>query len=136
MTDLQYSVLLRNAKLDAIEVRLGTAPKMYIRTGAQPANCAAGDSGTVLATLTLPSDWMNAAASGSKTLLGTWEDTAADAAGDAAHFRIFDSGDSACEMQGDITATSGGGDIEVDNITFAIGQQFTITAFTITCGNA
>src|SRR4029450_3466521 len=86
---IQLSDTVRNARLDAIETAIGTSAVLKIRTGAQPANVATADSGTVLATLTLPSDWMNAAATGSKTLLGTWQDTAADAAGTAGPFRIY-----------------------------------------------
>jgi hypothetical protein len=39
-------------------------------------------------------------------------------------------------MQGTVTATGGGGDMQVDNVSFAAGQQFTVTAFTLTDGNA
>ena len=35
-----------------------------------------------------------------------------------------------------VTATGGGGDMTVDTITFVAGQVFTITAFTLTAGNA
>lgn len=133
---IQLSTTVRNARLDAIESTIGTTPILRIRTGAAPANCATADSGTVLATLTLPSDWMAAAATGSKAKAGTWEDTSADADGTAAHFRIYDSGGTTCHLQGTITATSGGGDMEVDNTSFATGQSFTITTFTLTDGNA
>jgi hypothetical protein len=39
-------------------------------------------------------------------------------------------------MQGSVTATGGGGDLIVDNVSFAAGQQFTITSFSLTAGNA
>lgn len=133
---LQYSTTLRNNQLDQIESTIGTAPILRIRTGAAPANCAAADSGTVLATLTLPSDWMAAASSGSKAKSGTWQDSSADATGTAAHFRIYDSGDTTVHMQGTVTATGGGGDLQVDNTSFATGQNFTISTFTISAGNA
>lgn len=133
---IQLSTAVRNARLDQIESTISTSPILTIRTGAQPANCAAANSGTVLATITLPSDWMAAAASGAKAKSGTWEDTSADAAGTAAHFRIHDSGGSTCHIQGSVTATGGGGDLTVDNVVFAVGQDFTITAFTLTDGNA
>ena len=132
---LQLSTSVRNARLDQIEATIGTAPIVEIRTGAAPANCAAADSGTVLATLTLPSDWMAAAASGSKAKSGTWQDSSADATGTAAHFRLKDSGGSTCHLQGTVTATGGGGDLTVDNTSFAAGQSFTITAFTLTDAN-
>lgn len=133
---LQYSVTVRNAQLDAIETAIGTSAVLKIRTGAAPANVAAADSGTVLATLNLPSDWMAAASSGSKAKSGTWEDTSADATGTAAHWRLYASDGTTCHAQGTVTATGGGGDMTVDNTSFAAAQAFTITGFTITAGNA
>lgn len=133
---LQYSVTVRNAQLDAFETAIGTSAVIKIRTGAAPANCAAADSGTVLATINLPSDWMAAASSGSKAKSGTWEDTSADATGTAAHFRVYASDGTTVHMQGTITATGGGGDMTLDNTSIASGQTVTITSFTITAGNA
>jgi hypothetical protein len=133
---LQLSVAVRNARLDAIETAIGTAPLLKIRSGAAPATCATADSGTVLATCTLPSDWMAAASSGSKAMSGTWSDSSADNAGTAAHFRIYDSAGTTCHMQGTVTATGGGGDMEVDNTSFAAGQQFSVTSFSLTDANA
>jgi hypothetical protein len=133
---LQQSVAVRNARLDAIETAIGASAIMKIRTGTVPASCATADSGSVLATLNLPSDWMAAAAGGSKAYNPTWADNSADAAGTAGHFRIYASDGTTCGMQGTVTATGGGGDLTVDNTNFAAGQQFTITGFTITAGNA
>lgn len=129
---LQLSTAYRNALLDQFESTVGTSAVLEIRTGAQPANCAAAASGTVLSTLNLPSDWMAAASGGSKAKSGTWEDTSADANGTAAHFRIWDSGKTTCHMQGSVTATGGGGDLTVDNTSFAAGQDFVVTGFTLT----
>lgn len=133
---LQYSVAVRNAKLDAVETTIGVSAVLKIRTGAPPANVAAADTGTVLATLNLPSDWMNAAASGTKDKAGTWQDTSADATGTAAHFRLYASDGTTAHAQGTVTATGGGGDMTVDNTSFASGQSFTVTTFTLTAGNA
>jgi hypothetical protein len=133
---LQLSTTVRNARLDTIESTIGTSPILKIRTGAAPADCGTADSGTVLATLTLPSDWMAAASSGSKAKSGTWQDSSADASGTAAHFRIYDSGGTTCHIQGTVTATGGGGDLTVDNTSFAAAQSFTINSFTLTDGNA
>ena len=130
----QFSTAARNAALDAIETAAGTAPTLTIRTGAVPANCAAARSGTVLATLVLPSDWLAAASGGTKGIAGTWQDTSADAAGTAAHFSIDQGG--TCHIQGTVTATGGGGDMTLDNVVIALLQQVTITAFTLTAGGA
>jgi len=109
---------------------------LKIRTGAPPANCAAADSGTVLATMTLPSDWMAAAGSGSKAKSGTWEDTQADAAGTAGHYRIYASDGTTCHIQGTVTATGGGGDMTLDNAVLAVNQDVIVTSYSHTEGNA
>lgn len=132
---VQLSVPSRNARLDAIETAVGTAPKLQLRTGAAPANCAAADSGTLLAELTLPSDWMAAAAAGAKALAGSWTGSGA-AAGNAAHFRLKDSAGTTCHMQGTVTATGGGGDLTLDNVSIAVAQAVQITSFNLTDGNA
>jgi hypothetical protein len=133
---LQYSVAVRNARLDVVESTIGTTPILRIRTGAPPADCAASRTGTVLAAATLPSDWMAAASGGTKALSGSWQDAIADAAGTAAHFEIMDSAGSVCHAQGTVTVTGGGGDMTVDSVGFTPGQTFTVTSFTLTAGNA
>jgi len=131
---VQLSVAVRNARLDAIETTIGATAVLKIRSGSVPADCATADAGTVLATLTLPSDWMAAASSGSKAKSGTWQDTSADATGTAAHFRIYDSGGTVCGLQG--TVGVGSGDLQVDSVSFTAGQSFSITGFTLTDANA
>ena len=132
---IQLATSARNAMLDAIETDTGTSAILKIRTGAQPANCAAADAGTVLATLNLPSDWMAAASSGAKAMSGTWQDASADGSGTAAHFRLYKSDGTTCIMQGTVTATGGGGDMTVDNTSFAATQPFNVTGFTLTAPN-
>lgn len=131
---LQFSEAVRNAMLDQIEATIGASAVMKIFSGSAPASCAAADSGTVLATLPLPADYLAAAASGQKALSGTWEDTSADANGTAGHFRIYDNGETTCHMQGTVAAS--GADLNVSNTSFAAGQPFNVTSFTISAGNA
>jgi hypothetical protein len=133
---IQLSTTVRNNRLDTFESTVGASAILRIRSGAQPANCAAADSGTLLAEMTLPADWMAAASGGTKALSGVWTDASANAAGTAAHFRIYDSGGTTCHMQGSITATGGGGDMELNSTTIALAQVVTITAFTLTEANA
>lgn|SRR5262249_27247869 len=125
----QKSVAVRNAELDQIETTIGTAPLLKLFSGAEPANCAAADPSGLLCTITLPSDWMNNAASGQKTKLGTWSGTAS-AGGTIASWRIKDSGDTTCHLQGNTT------DMTFDNTNVANGQTVTVNTFTITAGNA
>lgn len=132
---VQLSVSARNARLDAIETAAGTAVLLKLFTGTQPADCATAFSGSLLATLTLPSDWWAAASSGSKAKLGTWSGTGS-AGGSAGYFRIYDSAGTNCHIQGTVTATGGGGDMTLDNIVIANAQAITITSFTMTDANA
>lgn len=132
----QMDVASRNARLDIYETTIGVSPILKMRVGPPPANCAAADSGAVLATLNLPSDFMAAASGGTKSKSGTWEDAAADDAGTVGHFRLYSSDGTTCRGQGTVTATGGGGDMTVDNVVFAAGQAFTITSFTLTEANA
>ena len=133
---IQMSTTLRNARLDAVETTAGTAAVLKIWSGSAPANCAAADSGTLLASLTLPTDWMDAAASGSKAKAGTWQDASADGTGTAGHFRLYASDGTTCHMQGTVTITGGGGDMTLDNDSIAAGQSVTITTFTLTEGGS
>lgn len=128
---LQYSDTVRNAKLDAIESTISTAPTLVLFSGSAPADCGTANSGTVIATMTLPSDWMAAASGGSKAKSGTWEDTSADNAGTIGHFRIFQGG--TCHMQG--TCANSGADMNFDNNVVGAGQAITISTFTITDNN-
>ena len=136
MATLQYSIAVRNAGLNARETAVGPDAILKIRTGALPASTAAADSGTVLATLALPSNWMNDAVEGVKTKSGTWEDLSADAAGTAGHFRIYASDGTTCHWQGDVSASGGGGLMIVDNTNIAAGQTITVTGLTLTAPHA
>lgn len=124
----------KNGMLDAIETAVGTSAVLKIRTGAPP-GIGNADSGTVLATLSLPSDWMAAASGGSKAKSGTWQDASADASGTAAHFRIYASDGTTQHMEGTVTVTGGGGDMTLDSVSITAGQSITITSFTLTAGN-
>jgi hypothetical protein len=135
---MQLSTRVRNARLDVIETTIGPSPRLrlYDLTAGAPANCAAAITGTLLADCALPADWMSNAASGLKALLGTWSDSSADAGGVADFFRIYDNGVANCDVQGTVTLTGGGGDLEVDNTNVALGQQFSVTNFSLTDANA
>lgn len=131
---ITLSVGVRNARLDQIETTISTAPILRIYSGAEPTNIVDAPSGTLLAEITLPSDWLAAAASGAKAIAGgPWTDASANATGTAGYFRIRDSGDTTTHMQG--TVTQGGIDLSVNNVSFVAGQQFQVTAFTLTDGN-
>jgi hypothetical protein len=138
MATLQLSVPVRNAMLDAIETAVGAAPVIEFRTGALPANCAAASTGNLLSRDAIPSDWMAAASGGTKAKAGTWTLTglANIATSNIGHWRMFQTGSpDVCVAQGDVTATGGGGAMEVDNISLAAGQGVTVNSFTLTAPN-
>lgn len=133
---VQFSVAVRNARLDAIETTIAASPKLHIYTGSAPASCATAASGTKIVEMTLPADFYGAAASGQKALSGTWQGTGIGGGGVAGHYRIYDSTNTTCHEQGTVTATGGGGDLTLDNTSVANGQTVTITSMTKTDGNA
>jgi hypothetical protein len=133
----QFSPAVRNASLDAVESTIGTAPTLELRSGAVPANSAAADAGTLLASGVLPSDWLANAATGSKTIAGVWTLIGQAAAGggtSAGHFRLKTG--VTTHIQGTVTVTGGGGDMTLDNISIANAQQVSVTSFTLTAGGA
>jgi hypothetical protein len=123
---------LKNTLLDGIDAVFNSGT-LTLRSGSAP---GAGNAatGTVLATVTLPADCFSPASGGTKAKSGTWQDASADAAGTAGHFRLVSS-DTTQVMEGTVTATGGGGDMTLDNIVLAAGQQFTITSFTLASSN-
>lgn len=102
MAGIQFSDAVRNAALAAIESTIGTSPKLQLRTDSRPANCAAANIGTLIAEISLPSDWMDAPSGGSVSKLGTWSGTTV-AAGVVGHYRIFDTSVTTCHEQGSVT---------------------------------
>ena len=133
---IQYNAATRNAKLDAVESTNSTSCSMSIFSGAQPANCTSTNPTGVLWTINLPTDWMNAAATGAKTKLGTWSG-AASAGGTGISFRLYNSqatkDGTTCFMQGSVGL--GSGDLSLDNNVIGSGQTVTINTFTINDNN-
>ena len=134
---VQMNTTTRNARLDTIESTNGTSCALEIRSGAQPADCAAAGTGTILVTINLPTDWMAAASAGTKAKAGTWQDASADATGTAGHFRVYNSqatkDGTTCFAQGSVG--QGSGDLSLDNVSIVAGQQVTISTWTFTSGN-
>ena len=129
---IQLSIPVRNARLDVIESTIATTAKMKIFSGAVPAACSAADPAGLLVSYTFASDWMTAAATGTKGKeAGAWSTTAA--AGVAASFRIYANDGTTCGLQG--TCDQGSGDLSFDNKTFTAGQTVVINTFTLTDGN-
>lgn len=132
---VQASEVIRNARLNAIESAIGTSPILRIYSGIAPSNCAGSATGTLLAQMTLPSDWLGSASGGNISKLGVWEDASANTTGEAGYFRIYNSAGSVCHMQGSVTLTGYAGELMFDDISFVLGDPVTIATFVITDGN-
>jgi hypothetical protein len=126
---LQEGVLLRNAKMNAINTSLGASATLKIFSGAVPVNCAAADPSGLLLTINLPATPFGAAAAGAIALSGTWT-TSTTTPGTAASFRIFDSSGN-CAFQGNVTT-----DLVLNNTSIGTNQTTTVTTFSLTAGNA
>lgn len=106
----------------------GGTLKLY--TGSQPASADDAPTGTLLVTITLPSPAFAAASGGAKAKSGAWSATGA-AAGNAGWCR-FENSATGKKLDGAVTATGGGGELELDNVSIAIGQTVTINTGTAT----
>jgi hypothetical protein len=136
---LQLSESVRDAQNNAIETTVSTAPKLYLLSGAVEANCAAADTGTICAILDLPSDWLGNSSAGVKSKAGTWSGVGhanAGAGTAVGHFRVKDTAGTNVHIQGTVTVTAGGGDMEMDNVSVATDQAVTVNTFALTAGNA
>lgn len=120
-----------NAAVALVDADVG-AGSIQIRTGAQPASADNAATGTLLATLTLADPSFAAAAAGVNTLDATPVlTTTGVAAGTAGWFRMLDnSGDTV--MDGAVTVTGGGGEMELNTTTISIGVTVEVTAGTLT----
>jgi len=63
------------------------------------------------------------------TKAGTWEDTSANATGTAGWWRITGTGPS--NIDGSITGTGGGGDMELDDTSIVTGGTVTVSTVSI-----
>lgn len=121
-----------DAVVDLLDGGAG-AGYIEVRTGAQPASVGTAATGTLLGTLTLSDPAFGAATSANPavaTAAAITSDSSADASGTAGWFRGYDSAGTAV-IDGSITATGGGGDMELDNVTVVAGGTISISAWTI-----
>lgn len=130
-----FSATVLNAMLDAYETAIGASPKLRFYTGAMPATAAAARTGTLLAELTLPADWMGGASAAAKALAGVWSGTGLPAAGagtNIGYFSVMNAAGSVCHDQGTVTVTGGGGDMTLNNINIADAQAISVSTFGLT----
>lgn len=131
--------LVVRAALDAALALIdngASAGYLRIYNGTVPADAdAALGSPTTLATLTMSdpafpasSDAGPGATSTANTIT---DDTAADATATAQFFRIYDS-DNVCRFQGAVTATGGGGELELNTVSIVANAVVGVTSLVAT----
>lgn len=133
---MQASVAVRNAELAAIAATVGPAGVLVYYTGAAPANAAAARTGSILATLNLPTTPFAPPSGGVMGKNGTWEQPLATGAGAAGYYTIFASDGVTVCLQGPCGVTGGAAEMQLDNINIAVGTDVLVTAFALTAGNA
>lgn len=130
-----YSTTIRDARLtavrDAIDGGAG-AGLLRIYDGSRPST--GGAATTLLAELTL-SDPCGSVSSQVLTFSAITADASANASGTASWARIVTSAGTFC-VDLSVTATGGGGDVQLSTVSITAGQQVTCTSATITAGNA
>jgi hypothetical protein len=121
----------RNTQIAALGA-IFNGGKLQIRTGSQPASPNDAATGTLLVEINLPNPAFGAASGGSISKSGTWSNIAV-ASGTAGWAR-FISSDTTKTM--DCTVAESGGDLTIDDDAITSGAVVTVTACTLTAGNA
>lgn len=140
---LQLSGTVRDAMAAVVHDKINTlvgvqgAVTLRLYTGTPPAFASAA-SGTLVAEMTLPGNWMAAGPTGTSVLNGTWQDTGANATGTVTYFRIVTATAPTTHIQGTVTTVGGGGDMELSpsNVITSTSQAITIASFTLTASNS
>lgn len=133
----RLSAATRNASCDAIVDRVDAGPAagtIDVRTGAQPATPDDVPTGTLLLTFTLADPGFGTAGAvttGVASIAGAPRTTVGLAAGTAGWFRAKDS-TGAAAFDGSVTATGGGGQLELDSTTISVDLTVNITGGTMT----
>lgn len=121
---LTHVTSVRNALADQIDTLVntgaGTEGDIIIEQSSGP---------TTLVTINFQDPAFGAAASGTITLQGVPLSNTAAATGTADRFQVRDQNDAEV-FRGTVTATSGGGDIELDNTSISSGQTVQIDSLT------
>ena len=129
-----FPALVRNAQLDALTTYAGSAALLKIFSGSRPST--GGAETTKLAQLSFSGNIAAAASSGVLTLNIPASDTSADATGTASWARITRSDGTTVVADMSVSATGGGGDLQLDSTSITLGGTVAITSGSITAGNA
>ena len=124
----KLNTAMRNRQADSMASDFNGG-KLRVYTGSQPASGDDAPTGTLLGEITLPSPAFSAAASGAAAKTGTWSGTAI-ATGTAGWFRMLNSALTRSK-DGAVTATGGGGEIELVSTSITNGQPIEVNTYSI-----
>ena len=132
---IKYATAVRNAKMDTVTSQTGTSALLRIYDGTRPANPnTAITTQTLLVALTCNASAFAAAASGGVLTANAISNGTAAASGTASWFRLVKSDGTTPIMDGDVSTS--GADLNLNNTSIATSQTVSVTAFTVTEGNA
>lgn len=122
----------KNAMLDTFTAGIGASPllRIYDATGGVPANAnTALGAQVLLGTLTFSATPFPAAAAGTLTANAITQDSAADATGTAAFYRILNAAGTTTYAQG--TVGTSGADLNLNTTSIVLGGPISVTSLTI-----
>lgn len=130
MATITSNTAFKNALLDGSVTiaSMFNGGSLTIRTGTAP-GASNPATGTVLVTFATTNTTWAAAANGQKALVATLVDPTADNTGVAGYFRLSSSSGTYV-LEGDVTATGGGGAMELVTTNIYAGQPVDLTQFT------
>ncbi len=126
---LKLGTTLRTALANAM-AGLWNSGTVKIYSGSQPADPQTAPSGTLLATINIPSTAFGAASSGVASKSGTWSATVANS-GTAGWFRMTSS-DTTEIMDGTVDVAGNSPDMVLDSTSLVASGTVTVSTFTIT----
>ncbi|WP_426163088.1 hypothetical protein [Sandarakinorhabdus sp. DWP1-3-1] len=131
MATINLTVAARNTLLDRLALLLdptvgGGKGTINIYSGTKPANADAAVTGTLLGTLTFADPVAPSSSGGVLTMSAITQDVSADATATASWARVFDAS-GATVFDGTVTATGGGGFIELNTVAIVAGGPIQIT---------
>ena len=137
MATVHFRDIAKTAILNSIKTDIdagAAAGKLRIYSGAVPATPETAASGTLLAELTLSYPMGAITGTGATLKLAfsaITQDSSADATGIAGYCRILRNDGTTAVFDGDVTATGGGGVLQLNTTSIAIGGPVLVSSFEI-----
>lgn len=132
MATIKFRATTKTNTLNAIKTDIdsgGAAGKVRIYSGSMPADPDTAATGTLLAELAL-SYPCGTIGSGTLTFSSITQDSAADNSGTAGYFRVLTSANTSI-FDGDVSATGGGGMLQLNTTSIVAGGPVVITSMTV-----